>query len=96
MLAICGVWEGDFTAKNLPIQRRKCVCCLRVNKTEKLQFVDVKVADGLHYGKLRHHLDRTYRKGGVQINEIKRYVKDRLESYLHQMGIAVQQALYLS
>ncbi len=55
-LALCGVWEGDFTAKNLPVQRREGVCCLRVNQTEELQFVDVKVANGLHYGKLRHHL----------------------------------------
>lgn len=62
LLALCGVWEGDFTAKNLPIQRRKGICCLRVDQTEKLQFVDVKVANGLQDGKLRHHLEGTYRR----------------------------------
>lgn len=52
VLALCGVWEGDFTAKNFPIQRGEGIRCLRVKQTEKLQFVDVKVANGLHYGKL--------------------------------------------
>lgn len=61
MLALCGVWEGDFTAKNLPVQRWKGVRCLRVNQAEKLQFVDVKVTDGLHCGKLGHHLEGRYR-----------------------------------
>lgn len=59
VLALCGVWEGDFTAKNLPIQRGKGIRCLRVNQAKKLQFVNVKVANGLHYGKLRDHLEGT-------------------------------------
>lgn len=57
VLTLCGVWEGYFTAKNLPVQRRESVRCLRVDQTEKLQFVDVKVANGLHYGQFRNHLE---------------------------------------
>lgn len=57
LLALGGVWEGDFTAKNLSVQWREGVRCLGMNQAEKLQFVDVKVADGLHYWKLRDHLE---------------------------------------
>lgn len=57
-LALRGVWEGDFAAKDLPVQRRKGVRRLRVNQAEKLQFVNVKVADGLHNWEFRHHLGR--------------------------------------
>lgn len=62
VLAFSGVWEGDFTTKNLSIQRGKGICCLGVDKAEKLQFVYVKIANGLHYGKLRHHLEEKHRK----------------------------------
>lgn len=72
MLAFGGVWEGDFTAKNLPIQRGKGIRCLRVDQTEKLQFVYVKVANGLHYGKLGHHLEQKYRKVG-NVKRINKY-----------------------
>lgn len=64
VLALCGVWESDFTAKNLPIQRGESVGCLRVKQMEKLQLVNVKLANGLHYRKLRYHLH-----GKVQENK---------------------------
>lgn len=57
-LALCGVWEGDFTAENLPVERREGVGRLGVNQTEKLQLVDVEVADGLHRRELWHHLKK--------------------------------------
>lgn len=55
-LVHCGVWEGDFTAEHLTVQRGEIVCSLRVEQTEKLELVNVEIADGLHHGKLGHHL----------------------------------------
>lgn len=74
-LALRGVWEGDFAAKHLPVQRRKGVRRLRVNQAEKLQFVNVKVADGLHNWEFGHHLGR---KRAVEKN-----VFQKSEFYFH-------------
>lgn len=57
-LARRGVGEGDFTAEDLPVQGREGVRRLGVHQAEKLQLVDVKVANGLHDWKLGDHLGR--------------------------------------
>lgn len=45
MLALSGVWEGDLAAENFPVEGRKIVGCFWVKETEKLQLIDVKVAN---------------------------------------------------
>lgn len=67
-LALGGVGEGDFTAEHFPVKRREGVGGFRVQHAEKLQFLKVKVANGLHDGKLRHHLGRQQR-GAEQVRK---------------------------
>lgn len=65
-LAFCGVREVDFAAEDLSIQRGKAEGRVWVKQTEELQLVNVEVADGLHHGKLGHHLRgfKRAQKGG--------------------------------
>lgn len=55
-LAVSGIRKGDFTAKHFSVEWRKAVGCLRVKQPEKLQLVNVEIADGLHLRKLGDHL----------------------------------------
>ena len=57
-LALRGVGEDEVTAEHLSVQRGEAVGRLRVDQAKELQLVDVQMADGLHDGKLRHHLKR--------------------------------------
>lgn len=70
-LARRGVGEGDFAAENLAVQRREGVRRLGVHQAEKLQLVDVKVANGLHDWKLGDHLggETKHNKLGPHIEE---------------------------
>ncbi len=55
-LAVSGVRQRHLAAKHLPVQWWETVGSLWVDQAEKLEFVDVQVADRLHYGQLGHHL----------------------------------------
>lgn len=56
MLALSGVWKGDLAAENLSVESRKTVGRFWMKETEKLQFINVKVANRLHHGQSGHHL----------------------------------------
>lgn len=55
-LAISGVRQRHLAAEHLPVQWWETVGGLRVDQTEKLQFIDVEVTDRLHCGQHWHHL----------------------------------------
>lgn len=55
-LAVGGVRQRHLAAKNFPVQWWEIVGGLWVDQTEKLQFINVEVADRLHCGQLGHHL----------------------------------------
>lgn len=56
MLALSGVWEGDFAAENLSVESREVIGRFWVKETEKLQLINMEVANRFHHGQLGHHL----------------------------------------
>lgn len=58
MLALGGVWEGDLAEENLSVESREVVGRFWVKQMEKLQLINMEVANRLHHGQLRHHLLR--------------------------------------
>lgn len=93
-LALRGVWEGHLTAKHLPVERGESICRLGVNQTEKLQFVNVEVANRLHYGKLRHHLRAKEREEEKKVGKGER--KNWVNVFAHRYPVKIKQKLSVS
>lgn len=50
MLAFGGVREGDLAAENLSVESREVVGCFWVKEAEKLQLINMEIANRLHHG----------------------------------------------
>lgn len=69
-LALGGVGGGALTTEHLPIQRGEAVGCFWVEQAEKLQLVDVEVADRLYRGKLSQHLKIRGNNGDENVKDL--------------------------
>lgn len=67
-LAVGGVRQRHLAAEHFPVERWEAVGGFRVDQAEKLQLIDVEVANGLHCGQLGHHLWEREKQRGEFMN----------------------------
>lgn len=87
MLALSGVWEGDLAAENLSVESREVVGRFWVKQMEKLQLINMEVANRLHHGQLGHHLCKFLLRGTTFMKTVLQRNIDLLLKFLHLLSI---------